>query len=150
MTRHGNDKGFTLTELLIVVAIIAILGAIAIPAYVGYIRNAKTAEAKANLQSLSLLLGQYYAENQQYCPAVDTNYEYKEDDSGAVVTSTLTTYLPGFKPKGAGASDAAVLYDYKVRCSTVTAFLVTATPVSGRGTPSGNLTLNQDGTKGGW
>jgi type IV pilus assembly protein PilA len=44
-----KQKGFTLVELMIVVVILGILAAIAIPAFIKYIRNAKTSEAKENL-----------------------------------------------------------------------------------------------------
>ncbi|MCD6499957.1 MAG: prepilin-type N-terminal cleavage/methylation domain-containing protein [Deltaproteobacteria bacterium] len=45
-------SGFTLIELMIVVAIIAILAAVAIPAFVKYLRQAKTAEAPLNLKKI--------------------------------------------------------------------------------------------------
>lgn len=48
-----NKKGFTLIELMIVVAIIGILAAVAIPAFLNYIARAKTAEAPINLKSIS-------------------------------------------------------------------------------------------------
>ena len=44
-----KQKGFTLVELMIVVVILGILAAIAIPAFIKYVRNSKTSEAKENL-----------------------------------------------------------------------------------------------------
>ena len=48
----ATQKGFTLIELLIVVVIIGILAAVATPLYLGYVKDAKTAEAKAVAGSL--------------------------------------------------------------------------------------------------
>jgi len=153
MEKTNTQKGFTLVELIIVVAILGILTAIAVPSYIGYIRSAKKTEAKTNLQSIRLLLEQYFSENSRYCPAVDCTgqiYTYTEDNSGNITSQTIiTNYLTGFKPKSS-ASGSAVLYDYTINLASNLAFTITASPVTARGAPSGNLTLNQDGIKTGW
>jgi len=58
-----NQKGFTLIELMIVVAIIGILAAIAIPNFRNYQMKAKTAEAKTNIGAIRTSQETYKAEN---------------------------------------------------------------------------------------
>jgi len=65
------DRGYTLIEMMITVAIIGILAAVAIPVYNGYTRTGKEAEAKAGLSTVALLEEQYFAENRAYVAGAD-------------------------------------------------------------------------------
>ena len=64
--RGNNQKGFTLIELMIVVAIIGILAAIAIPNYLSYTCKAKQTEAKSNLGAIATCQEAYNAEFDSY------------------------------------------------------------------------------------
>jgi len=56
-------KGFTLVELLIVVAILGIIAAIGFPMYSGHIESAREKEAIASLQSIAMMQEQYQLQN---------------------------------------------------------------------------------------
>ena len=66
MRQHQIQRGFTLIEVMIVVAIIGILSAIAVPAYTDYVRRAKIAEATSALSTMRVKFEQYYQDNRGY------------------------------------------------------------------------------------
>jgi type IV pilus assembly protein PilA len=55
-----SERGFTLIELMVAVAIVGILATLAIPAFVGYMARSKTAEATQNIDQLYKLASVYY------------------------------------------------------------------------------------------
>ena len=105
-----NEQGFTLIELMIVVAIIAILSAIALPAYNDYILRGKLSEAYSQLSSLQVREEQFYQDNRAYSNAflptgTPTNFAYlcaltgnPTADQGYTCTATgnVATGLDGF------------------------------------------------------
>lgn len=66
IVRLMKKKGFTLIELMIVVAIIGILAAIAIPNFVRFQARSKQSEAKTNLKALFTAQKSYYGEKDKY------------------------------------------------------------------------------------
>ena len=65
---HGpfSQKGFTLIEILIVVAIIGILATITIPMYQDYVTRAKNSAAMSDLKNVKTAMEAYFSDNQTY------------------------------------------------------------------------------------
>lgn len=94
----GNE-GFTLVELMIVVAIIGILAAIAIPNFLSYQLKSKTSEAKANLGAIKTSQEAYRAETDSYllCATTPANLP---GDSKAIWAVGGGFQSIGFEPSG--------------------------------------------------
>lgn len=142
--QRRSQDGFTLIELMIVVAIIAILAAIAIPAYLGIQKKAARSEAKANLPAIGLALETFYAENGNY-GAIGV-YTYTCDNAGNI----LTTFNHGGRIGAIANLGNELNYNYQITISQPqTAFTVFATPM--RGHVGGDVLipwLQSDGLKG--
>jgi len=99
---HTRKGGFTLIELMIVVAIIGILAAIAIPNFLRFQLKAKSAEGKTNLAAIRTAEESYFAEYGNYLsadpspPALDNNQ--KTNFSHAVADNGFDAL--GWEPEG--------------------------------------------------
>ena len=86
MHKQKNSKGFSLVELLIVVAIIGILAAVAVPAYFNHILRTRQAEAYHNLLDLKAAQEMYYSMYNEYAGP----YTYAQFVSGNTLTGLLS------------------------------------------------------------
>ena len=110
-----NRKGFTLVEIMIVVAIIALLAAIAIPNLLQARITANTAAAKANVRSLSTAAETYSTANSGNYPAN---------------VAALVTFI-GSADSYCGAAGQAGIQGYKYTCTLAsTGYTIEAAPLT--------------------
>jgi len=132
---NARSFGFTLIELMIVVAVVALIAAIAIPSYNNSILRSKREMGKAELMEVLSQQEQYFINNKQYATDLTTlGYganPYYIDDEGTEVAS--------------GAS----IYEISLSAATATAFTVQAAPQNGQtsDTDCATLRLSSTGTK---
>ncbi len=93
--RLRNQEGFTLVELVVVVMIIAILSAIALPAFLGQRAKAQDGSAKSDARSVVSAMEACYTEVDRYdpCPEPDSGIALGTDKGEVEVTSSGDTYV---------------------------------------------------------
>ena len=119
--------GLTLIELLMVIVIVGVLAAIAVPMYSGYMQRARRADAKTALEQVRAAQEMWRAEKGSYC-------------ADATAEATLRTTM------GAPATTISNYYTWSFTVKTGTAFTAQATAIGSQAT-DGWLAINQDGTK---
>ena len=123
-----THRGFTLIEVMIVVAIVAILTALAFPSYTEYIRRGHRAEARAALLQASQWMERAATATGTYPPT-------------ASFPTTLTTIKSGRYTIAVASPPASA--------ASGTAYTLTATPAGGQqGDKCGNYTLTHTGVRG--
>jgi len=135
-------KGFTLIELMIVVAVVGVLAAIAIPSYQDYVRRSQRAEARAEVLRAEGWLERFYTENNRYSNNAtnDQNTAFSTRFTGVPAGST-TRYTIALTITNGGAS------------YTISATPTTTGPMNGDAcgayskTNTGALTYNGTGSR---
>ena len=118
----GRTSGFTLIEVMIALAVVAILGAIALPSYRDYVTRGKITEATANLADMRVKFEQYFQDNRTYV--------------GACVAGTAAPLPTGTK-----------YFTFTCPTLTAVAFTVQADGVAGQGMAGFVYTVNQTNTQ---
>lgn len=125
----GMAHGFTLIELMIVVAILGILTSIALPAYQQYVLRASRADAQAILMETAQYMERYFTTNNSYADAAPVSTVSPKGAGGGKIKYNIgfseqspTTYTLQAVPNGGQASDA---------CGTMTVNQTGATGADG-------------------
>jgi type IV pilus assembly protein PilE len=147
ITERKSGKGFTLIEVMITVAIVAILASIALPSYTSYIARAKRADARTQLLQAAQFMQRFYAANDQYA----------QDRAGNGVLGAGVGMPVNLRVSPADgtsvyqlntAIEAAGNYTATV---TTTAYTLTMAPITGgsmAADPCGMFTITSTGIKG--
>jgi type IV pilus assembly protein PilE len=105
-----SAQGFSLIELMVVVAIVAIIASVGIPMYNGYVTRGKITEATSTLSGLRVQMEQYFQDNRNYQP-IPAN-------------GTACGLTPNFN---VGAPQTGKNFDFTCVANSQTTYTITAT-----------------------
>jgi len=100
-------QGFTLVELIVVVAIIAVLVSISVPVTSRVVQSGKATACSANLRNLGTALQLYLADHKQIMPPLQAGRQ-STSDNVPVIDNTLNVYLPDPRVFACPADNAGI------------------------------------------
>lgn len=128
---QAKSAGFTLIELMIVIAILGIVVAIALPSYQDSVSKSRRADAQGVLTSFANTMERYYTTNSTYAGAGASG-----GNTGAPTIFSTEAPLDG----------ATKYYDLTIVSSSSTSFVIQAAPKNGQ-SGDGNLRLTSTGVR---
>lgn len=137
MTIQKKTNGFTLIELMIVVAIVGILAGIAYPSYVDSVQKSRRSDA------MGALLG--------FANAMERRFTETNSFTGAAGTTAIPadTGAPRIYPTQSPLDGGTKFYNLTINASAATSYTLYAAPINAQSNDKcGTLTLNQTGTRG--
>jgi type IV pilus assembly protein PilE len=126
-----RSNGFTLIELMIVVAIVGILAMVAYPSYDSSIKKTRRADAQGALQGLAQAMERHFTSNNTYLGAA---------------TGGGNTGAPGIFPSESPLDGSTKFYNLTISAATATTFTLRAAPKGGQA-GDGNMELDNTGAK---
>ncbi len=135
---YKNARGFTLVELLIVVAIIALISVIAYPSYMNYVVNTKRNAATNTLLQIADRQQQFFMDNKRYAATLT--------DLGFAANPLVLDE----QGNPADAGNTRAVYSVSLSDIAATTYTITAAPINMQlkhDTKCGSLTLDQAGTQ---
>jgi prepilin-type N-terminal cleavage/methylation domain-containing protein len=132
----NDKKGFTLIELMIVIAIIGILAAIAIPNFIAYRNKAFCSKAETDAKNMLACLSDYFTEPEHTALPTITQLRGFEFSDNPANTGHLTCGLFGQRGNP-NFTITAVVYDVSHRCPRGSVYLESM-PKMTHGNPNGS------------